>query len=233
MSSPPPAPKTADQKGPLRGCDQDLWGEDEVQALFSDLQLHIKKERGALAWVRERPTWLRRVTLFALITTVVGGTITLTGGSLLASPVASLAMLVVALLVTWACTRPMHKPLLRTWPMFALLLICVMAPMLGSMTPAREVADHGGEHTSGTCLVAGLVIGAVIWIFAWVMDRVKLFSSRILGAAMAGTGATLALHASCPVTGFMHLLTGHSSVVFAMLLIAWLTQTLLSPSSES
>lgn len=171
-----------------------------VEALFEKLQEEVSEERGALAWLRARPTPTRLAATLATALATLVTVITLTGRTGFwegrGAPWAiGVWVLVSAVAVSVAAAlQPVHRPQWLGAPRWLLgggLLLAGLGAVVASSNGALGVAGPA------RCLMMGLVTGLPTAAVAAFFDRRP---RRGLGfAALAGglTG-TLAVQLLCP-----------------------------------
>ena len=215
----PMAPKSdLDQ---LFGEARDPVGDTDLDALFAATARERDAERGPLAWLRSRPTWLRRLVALAAVLACVGTAawshprpdLGEVGWDALVLPTLSLGVMLVA--AVWLGLRPLYEPTLARWKTTAFLVLCALATVVATLVPAEEASPHG--FRIWPCFGIGLLIALPVYAIMRVVDRGSRLSA-ILAAGVAGLAGNIGLEARCAMDGAAHGLGGHASVLFVLLL---------------
>lgn len=204
--------------GPLASAD----------ALFAAVEGAIARERGPVAWLRSRATFVR-----VLVATAV--TVAVTLAMLLAMPRSRYAPFPVGhvLLVgsvfsvlLFAMVRMALRPLQAPAPTrnTTMLALCVAlgAPVFFAVLPSSETfsAIPGVSSAVATvfCFTVGTIAGLFLLFSLRILDRNGhgASSSAMVAAAAGGLAGNLALEMHCPFTTAAHLLPGHAAIGFAL-----------------
>ncbi len=203
--------------------------DSERDALFAALQQQIAAERGARAWLRARPTWLRltlALLVAALMPTAVGLWWARPNLSLYPTARLAIELAILGTLATVAvllALRPLHRPPLRAAVRLALVGIAAGAAIVLAALP--EPSGLAGSFPTGEfahhalgCLGMGLAMAIPVLLVIRALDRGPLVGVTALVAGGLVSDIILGLH--CPIASPAHLLAGHASVVAVSALVA-------------
>ncbi len=135
------------------------------------------------------------------------------------------------IILAWALFRPLYKPELPVWLTHYLLpAIGLLLPgLLSFLSPADT---HSLAHAFTTkqlliksmvCLVVGTIIAVPFLLLAHRLARHKSPIAFVaMAAAAGGLSGNLTIHVFCPINSMLHLLVGHATVGFGILLILFL-----------
>ena len=209
-------------------------GGDDFASLFAAVEADQRRERGPLAWLRSRPTWLRRSMILGMATAIsVFMLVAMRRPDLGSYPVGrlllELGLLVGALaLAVGVAVRPrLDVPSGRLAA--ALVGLTILVPVLLAVLPQVHT-DHPASllgvgsdflRRAVGCLVWGLMMGAPTAIIAFLARRDGGGEPRrdLLLAGAAGLAGVIALDVHCPITDGNHLLLGHATVVVAVVAV--------------
>ncbi|PKN58905.1 MAG: hypothetical protein CVU56_02870 [Deltaproteobacteria bacterium HGW-Deltaproteobacteria-14] len=206
----------------------------DFAALFAAVEAEQRRERGPLAWLRSRPTWVRRSMIFGMA--IVIATIILVAmrrPDFAFYPMGrfalELGLLAGALAVAVAvAVRPrLDVPSARATS--ALVGLAILVPVLLAVLPQAHAGHPASLLGVGSdflpraigCLVWGLVMGTPTAIIAFLARRDGGGEPRrdLLLAGAAGLAGVIALEMHCPITDGDHLLVGHVSVVVILVAV--------------
>lgn len=192
----------------------------DLVALQAGLSARLEGERGALGWLRSRPTWQRALLLLA-VAPICPAAIALVQGFPLRADLAhhwlprfalEAGLLALALLAAvWAALRPVQRPTLRSGAALAAVLLATLLAAGLALLPAAH--PHGIDEPAGACLVWGLQFGLPLAVCALLLSRLVTWPVVALAGLAAGVLGDLALYLLCPDPRPLHLLLGHASVV--------------------
>ncbi len=186
----------------------------ELDAMLDVVEARIEAERGVGAWLRARPTWLRRLlatlgcALLAAASAYGSSWLPFSASRLAASGAYSLLLVV----VLRESLRPSHLPA-RVRSQLALAIGVVAVPALFALLSAAA-SDSAAQPARAGCLRLGLLMGLVLLGLLRALDR-NLHAaggSALLAVAAAGLLGNLALTLYCPGTDAAHLLRWHVPV---------------------
>lgn len=193
----------------------------DLVALRAGLAARLERERGALGWLRSRPTWMR----FLVLLVIAGaGPVVLSGlngwplredlrALWMPRYVAEAALLALIFLAgAWSALRPVQRPATRPLTAVLALLLALVVALTLALLPQAHQAEHPLEPASA-CFRAGLQFGLPLAVCALLLARWVSWPVIALTGLAAGTLADLTLHLICPDPRPMHLLLGHASVV--------------------
>ncbi len=208
-----------------------------LDALLQQVEQALARERGARAWLRSRPTWLR-----ALLAAVGAGAVPLgvwlAWGRVDAAVYPTtrwwidLAVLVVPIAVALGVVmRPLHRSRWPRWVEPVVVLLAMVAVLVGpAMVPAHH--DHAASIVGGgadlwpraaVCLVMGTVLG--LPMVAWMVMLLRTGGPTRpvpLAAVAAGLVGVLAIFMHCPIVSAGHLLCGHATILLPFVGLALL-----------
>jgi len=204
----------------------------DFSALFAAVQADQARERGPLAWLRSRPTWVRRgiIAGVGLLTAVIG-LLALRRPDFSEYPTGRffIELLVMAAALSAAVGVAVRSRLdlpsgrsATLWVALAILIPVVLAvlPQAHADHPA-SLLGVGSDLIPRAigCLVWGLIMGTPTAIIAFLARRDDHGEPRrdLLLAGAAGLAGVIALEAHCPITDGTHLLLGHATVVVVVL----------------
>lgn len=190
---------------------------------FAASRVQIEAERGAAAWLRSRPTWMRRVIALSTSASILGAiTLALPRPDLGALPLGRMMFVVLTLGAGAAATtafalRAAQAPSGRAATWWALLVEALGVLVLLAFLPAIG-PGAGAGHTvrAASCFAFGAGIGMVLFVLLRMLDRRATPLTSLAAAASAGLVANLALHLHCPGQETDHLLLGHVAVAAAL-----------------
>jgi hypothetical protein len=188
-----------------------------IEGLFERVSGEVRRERGARAWLRSRPTGVRLALALGAVL-VVGAVFTVIGRDHAPfGPIALLAL--IATLTVVVALRPIHRPALPRWVEISTLGLATGAPLalagiavFGDPTPV--------EGDLWYCFGLGVAIALPIVACVALLDRGSRAWSTVLAAAAAGLAANIALDAHCRSTEPVHLVLGHALVVILYVAVA-------------
>jgi hypothetical protein len=202
----------------------------EVDALLVGVKDAIAREDRPLAWLRNRPTWLRRlVALFssyAVITAVVAWAprpdLDLYSPSRMAAVM--IAWGVLLLIAGMIAVEPAHHPAHTTKTIALFAAICLVGLLCASLMPPPDdpypAAGADLISTALRCFSFGVAITLPVFLVSRLLDQRVTRAAALLSAAAAGLTANLALQLHCPITSPAHLVAGHCTVAFVFIGIA-------------
>jgi hypothetical protein len=221
----------------------------DVEPLFAKIQSDIAREVGPRAWLRSRPTWLRRAFVLAsgapLALVVLGlvgfrKDLALFATERLALDLGLLGALILA--NVWTALRPVQESPRPLWQLVVLGLGSALLGVIWILLPAGHVcvptlADGPGAPAS-LCYAVGMNLGLPVALAAWLVGRQSSSWRTLLAAAAAALTGILVLHLNCPSHVREHLLLGHATIAATFLAVAgvaaltrgsvrWLARTFL------
>lgn len=128
-------------------------------------------------------------------------------------------------LALWMALRPLHLPPLPRGAGAGLLAGATAAVLLLALLPAAHQSHPaslvgGGDDLAKralACLMLGLVLSLPILLACWLLERRgHVVTSAVTAAGLAGV-VGLQLH--CPIVTNVHLVAGHATVVFALMVL--------------
>jgi hypothetical protein len=201
----------------------------DLTALEKAVRADLERERGAIAWLRSRSTPVRLglslgfAALVALATLFVAAR-----HDLAVYPLARLVLtlgwfFVAAGACAWLALRPAYLPRPSIGVVVAVAAFALLGPVLAAILPEVHTNDVGGH--APICFAIGTIAGAVALLLARALDRgAHAAGQLVLAAAAAGLVGNLALALHCPVNHPAHLLLGHATVPFALVVGALLAR---------
>jgi len=212
---------------------QPVASPESLVALEAAVERRRERERGPLAWLRERPLGVQRGLAASVSFAVVLVVWTLTSrvdwsvypAGRLAAEILALGVLVVV--VTRAALRPLTLPA-RPLLAVAALVAGVVGILAVTGLPPAHAAHPASLEGLGAALIpramACLVFGSIC---ALPVFGLLLASDRLAGAVrgtvrLSAVGAAivgvLVLQVHCPIVHVAHLRVGHATVLVVMLL---------------
>jgi hypothetical protein len=201
----------------------------DLSALEQAVRADLERERGAVAWLRSRSTPARLGLALGLVALVAALVLLLAARhDLHAYPLARLvAMLgwftVAAGACAWLALRPAYLPRPSRAVIAAAAAFALGGPVVMALLPEVHTNDLRGH--AAVCFGIGTVAGLLALVVARALDRGAQGAGQlVLAAAAAGLLANITLALHCPVNHLGHLLLGHASVPFALVVGAWLAR---------
>src|SRR5262249_22917368 len=121
---------------------------------------------------------------------------------------------------------PLQRPALPRWVGPLALALSLALPLALCLTPihaagAASLAPPDFLRAASGCFRYGLVNGAPLLVLLYAVDRrsQSAWWFPLLGGALGGLAANLALLVHCPVSEPLHLLWGHASVSMVSALV--------------
>jgi hypothetical protein len=209
----------------------------DIEAILDRTEARLQRERGCIAWLRNRRTSTR----------LLLGALAALGVPLafaLAAPRTDLSVYPLPRLVTIAAClilfsagalsvklRPLHRPALPSGLAAALLVAAIV--VIGTdialppahAVPAASLAETGADFArrAAGCLSVGFLIGLPALLAAGWLDRTRHARGATgwLSPLLAAVAGYLALDLHCPLVARAHLLVGHAGLllVFPVLVI--------------
>lgn len=215
-------------------------GSGDLDALFHRVEAAVERERGPAAWLRSRSTPARITIAVAAVALVGIGSYLVWGRARLhdysverlVAVLGTLAVLVA--LAVAVSLRPLHRPPMPRWRIWAVALAAVALPAGLAMWPHTSGAGPFDLHALGPdvgrCFGMGSVLAVPVLLLWRGLRRARATGERlVLGGAVVGLAGNVALQCQCPAVEPLHLLWGHAGVVMAFVLGAALW-TLLGSS---
>ncbi|MEM9193737.1 MAG: hypothetical protein AAGF12_31470, partial [Myxococcota bacterium] len=211
----------------------------DLGAMLAEIKGKVDKERGVLAWLRSRPTWLRGLIAVSVLALYpILDVVLRPRPDLEVYPAERLWMTFAALglvgfAVALSSLRPLHRPPLPKALRWSLLAAAVLVPIIVAALPqahAAHPAAIGGVGSelipkAGTCFSFGAVVALPLFFLIRALDRGTSTLAIVLGAGAAGVGANLLLQNHCCITHPSHLLVGHASIAVLYVGIALIAVT--------
>jgi hypothetical protein len=212
---------------------------DELTGVLSSLREKLERERGLRGRLRSLSTRVRLALVVGLLLVLVAGLALLSlradaGDHPLLRLLAIGAVLAGGvILLARACLWPLSRREPGSAALFALGAVALLLPVAVAVLPspythAPEVCvgapfgEPGFWASVGECLAFGVVLGAPFFVLLWLLER-RDGPDRgrgLLLAGAAGLAGVLALLLHCPLVSTSHLLLGHATVPFALLVLA-------------
>ena len=196
-----------------------------LEALLTDCEAQLDAERGARAWLRQRPTASRLglglglpagLVLVALLFAPRPDIGDVPAWRILGVVVCTAALLAASV---WFGLRPLHRPPVPAWLEPAVVGAALLGavglaamPLLEPIPPAGA-GDWG--HALG-CLYGGVLIALPVFVILRLLDRGGRVFASVLSAAAAGLGANGVLALHCANDALGHTLRGHVGVMVAL-----------------
>jgi hypothetical protein len=196
----------------------------ELEALFRQLDGRLERERGILAWIQTRPTWLLR--LLTLLSAVPMA-IYLYGnygfrhdrqfwpvwrmvGIEAAFAVASVGLV-------WLATRPFHKRQLSPSAIRLLSVAGIFLAFVIAALPLPHLVDpHSlpGDPVPATslCYIWGLYMGTPVFVAALLLCREATLPRALALATAAGLISNLEIQLECSATARDHMVASHATI---------------------
>jgi hypothetical protein len=198
----------------------------------------LARERGPLAWARERSRPARVVAVALVMALAIA--VYVHTAHLRADwgvyPALRLGLTlggfaILALLLTWQALRPIYLPPAATgW----LLAAGIAAPIVAGLLPELPTAVHltrTFQYYAIKCFLLGGAQALAVFAVARAVARGR--TGAIVAAAGAGLAGVLGLVLHCPINAPAHLLAGHATVPVVLALFAYTSQALaISRSSR-
>ncbi len=187
----------------------------ELELLLHAVEARLAQERGAIAWLRSRPTWLRASFAATWIMLLVAAAGFRGAGFSITNVHRQLALLAYATVLVFALAellRPTHRfersALQRGLSALA-ILTPLLVPFLSLVAP-----DPSAVARLPGCMTVG--ISVAVFTLAWLraLDRTGhgARSTALLAVGVAGLSGNLALALYCPSAELSHLLRWHMPV---------------------
>lgn len=209
-----------------------VGSKDTLAALEAEVEARRAEERGALAWLRERPSEVQRGLAAGLSAVIVlavwvgarraDWSVYPTGR--LVAELAALA--VVVLVVSRAALRPISLPE-RPVAMLVALVVGVLGILgLTGLSPAHAAHPASLEGLGEAlvpravaCLSFGTLCALPVFALLVASDRSsgKIRRTVRLSAVAAAVVGVLALQVHCPIVHVEHLRAGHTTVLVVLL----------------
>lgn len=208
----------------------------ELEPDLDSVRQLVAEDSGPLSTLRALPTPTRvGLGIFCACLTAVGVGLSAPRADFGVYPKARLGMALLALLLVGVAAirlalRPTYLPRRGAWG-WALALGLTLPVLLATLPAAH--ADHplslegaGADLVprAAACFFFGLLTASPLLLLLWSMSRVIWREKFLLAAVAAGLAAIAALEVHCPVTGYAHLLLGHTTVVLGLVgavLLLW------------
>lgn len=203
----------------------------DLTALEQAVRADLDRERGVVAWLRSRSTPARLgvalgfVALVALLVLLVAAR-----HDLHVYPLARLLLMlgwfvVAAGACAWLALRPAYLPRPSAGVVAAVAAFALFGPVAFALLPEVHTNELRGH--AGICFGIGTIAGGLALLFARALDRGAHGTGQVvLAAAAAGLLANIALALHCPVNHLGHLLFGHATVPFALVVGTWIARRL-------
>lgn len=192
--------------------------DDDAARLFEQVMADIERDRGPVAWLRERSTRTRAVILtLAALGLAMGGVVMMAGPARLVprGPMAWVSVVGLALAMVTALFAMLRPRYLPAWSGSARKLLLGGLALAG-LASVTMVSDGSlGPLGTSRCLIMGTGVGVVVFSLALLFDR-NPKRAGAFRAMFAGTAAGLATQLVCPAHGLMHLIVGHFGLVVAL-----------------
>jgi uncharacterized membrane protein len=127
--------------------------------------------------------------------------------------------------------RPAHIPAPPDRSLLVIIAAGLLLPIVTALLPAGAHSfDHYVQYTQTQatvgCFVIGAFTGVLVVLVLRALDRTAHDSrpAGVLAAVTGGVAGNLALELHCPVTAPAHLLLGHATVGFMLVLAYGLTR---------
>ncbi|HEX7479052.1 MAG TPA: hypothetical protein VF331_14700 [Polyangiales bacterium] len=194
----------------------------ELGSLLDALESRIDAERGVGAWLRTRPTWLRRVLALSCCALLSALAFVYGGASIALSSSRGLAAVAYGLLlvaVLDGLLRPI-QPHVRASSQLVWSVSAVSVPVWFALLAATGPGVADPPARAG-CLLLGLLVALLFLALLRLLDREQHAADdhAWLGVAAAGMLGNLALALYCPAGDTAHLLRWHAPV--GLLLVAF------------
>jgi hypothetical protein len=208
-----------------------LEPQPDLADLFGSVQAQIAEERGAVAWLRSRPTVLRALLAVGCVALPALATMFASLRPDIAMyPMGRMALALSAMSALIGAgvglvLRPLQRPAPPAWAVPALIAAAVIGLLTLYSMPIAHAAHPASLQAPGVaallerarpCVVMGLLLGVATFAALRALDRGGARRS-LLRAAAAGLCANLVLQLHCPNTAPLHLLAGHLAVLVLLL----------------
>lgn len=214
--------------GEAAGAAQESPPLAELDRVFAWVDADIRRERGAMAWLRARSQTARVLALAGLIVVeamlVIGFLPRSDLGIYPALRHAAFVTLLggMALVAAWQSLRPLHASRAPRWLTGGILVGAVSLPFLMGVMPRvpdRHSLGHDGTGSSMMelafyCVALGSFFGMLVIALLRGVDRGAHGSAvrATLAALAGGLAGTLMTHLHCPLNSPVHLLVAHAPV---------------------
>jgi hypothetical protein len=202
----------------------------DAEAMFTALDEVIGRERGPTAFLRSRPTVVRRGSLAALLILLfVGFSLArparaLEPFELLHRRIGLVGLLVFVLAGVWLALSPTHRPLVPRPVRFGVFAAALGASLVIGLVPTQgwwtNPAAAWTVNVGLPCLIFGLAVAVPVYFLVRVFDRSPNGVSMFTGALVAGLAGNTALHLRCLLRDAQHFLIGHFGVILLALFVA-------------
>ncbi len=207
----------------------------DLESLLAEVEQSVGRERGPVAWLRSRPTGKRTALVLVAVAVVVLFILAFKLRPDLAE-YPMLAMLVaVALegLIIGAAVRielrPVQDAAPPAWMRPLLGMLALAVPTLVALLPLAHAGAPLAYAPPGKsfvqlalgCFSFGTALAAPVLLLLWALDRQghRARGLAVLAAATGGVVGNLVLLLHCPITDIGHMLLGHASIGFVLVLL--------------
>lgn len=213
-------------------ADDDAEAAAGLDALFGGVAETLGREKGVIAWLRSRSTPVRLLlgaVWMSALAVLFGLGIPRTRFAPVPVERVTVVLGVLAVLAAVLLRvglRPTQAPAPNDRSILLAIVTGLLLPVAAAfLPPGAHAFDHYVQYTRTQatigCFVIGGITGALAVFMLRALDRTAHDSrpASVLAAVTGGIAGNLALELHCPVTSPAHLLMGHATVGFLLVLL--------------